>query len=99
MTMVEKIARAIYSQHGFCYDDDERMFEPYPFDELDEIERSNFVSQARAVLTALREPTENMIDMGACHEDQDHHIVDEGSIAQDVWRAMVDAAIEEGKDK
>ena len=64
MTMLERIARAIYSKHGFCYDDDERMFEPYPFDELDEIERANFVSQARAALIALRDPTEGMIDAG-----------------------------------
>jgi len=36
-------------------------------------------------------PTEHMIDIGACHEDQDHDIFDEGHIATEVYRAMIEA--------
>jgi len=32
-----------------------------------------------------------MIDIGACHEDQDHDIFDEGHIATEVYLAMIEA--------
>lgn len=37
------------------------------------------------------EATEAMISFGACHEDQDHDIFDEGHIATEVYRAMIEA--------
>lgn len=53
---------------------------------------------ARAAIEAMREPTENMLDFGACYEDQDHDIFDEGDISRDVWRAMIDAALSEDRE-
>jgi hypothetical protein len=38
-----------------------------------------------------RVATEYMIDIGACHEDQDHDIFDEGHIAHEVYNAMIEA--------
>jgi hypothetical protein len=35
--------------------------------------------------------TKYMIDIGACHEDQDHDIFDEGHIAHEVYKAMIEA--------
>lgn len=50
---------------------------------------------ARAAIEAMREPTEYMLDFGACYEDQDHDIFDEGHISLEVYRAMIDAALAE----
>lgn len=52
---------------------------------------------ARAVLTAMREPTEAMIQAGA---EKLPSVVDTmgeaDEAASDAWRAMIDAALEEG---
>lgn len=58
----------------------------------------NFNSMARAAIEAMREPTEHMLDYGACHEDQDHDIFDEGHISREVWQAMIDAALAEKEE-
>lgn len=47
--------------------------------------------EALGYVVVPREATEYMIDIGACHEDQDHDIFDEGHIATEVYRAMIEA--------
>lgn len=47
-----------------------------------------------------KEPTEDMLDFGACYEDpdglyQNHSIFKDGDISRDVYRAMVEAASRE----
>jgi hypothetical protein len=53
---------------------------------------------ARAVIEAMREPTERMLDSGACYEDQDHRFIAEGDISRDIWRAMIDSALQPATD-
>ena len=65
---------------------------------------------AKAALTAAlavdgvalvpKEPTEDMLDFGACYEDpdglyQNHSIFKDGDISRDVYRAMVEAVSRE----
>lgn len=56
MSIVEKMARAIYASEGKCYTDDARMFKPFPWEELDDDDyqcvREGYRDKARAVLTA-----------------------------------------------
>lgn len=60
MRMVEKVARALFACEGMTYADDERMFEPYPFEEIDEIELAGFMDRARAAIEAMRVPDDEM---------------------------------------
>jgi len=46
-----------------------------------------YLTLARAVLTRLREPTPGMVEAGLAAYTNIH----------DIWRAMIDAAMEEGK--
>jgi hypothetical protein len=50
----------------------------------------------RAVLTAIREPTEGMIAAGWPEWVNDESDVDEYATTAFVWQAMIDAALEEG---
>lgn len=73
------------------------------------IAQDNPLKAARDALTAALavdgvalvpvEPTEDMLDFGACYEDPDglykgHPIFDEGDISRDIYRAMLAAAPE-----
>lgn len=78
-SMIERVARAMREELGV----------DWHYSGHDEL-----VDVARAAIKEMRRPTEWMITIGACHEDQDHHIFDEGHIAQEVWAAMIDAALE-----
>lgn len=46
-------------------------------------------AQARAVIVAIREPSEDMVEAGACPEF--------GLVLVAKWQAMIDAMLEEGK--
>lgn len=52
--------------------------------------KDNYVRAARAVLTAIREPSEGMqaAGYGECHHPKD--------IPEHIWQAMIDAALSEG---
>jgi hypothetical protein len=56
------------------------------------------LDDAHAVIEAMREPTERMLDSGACYEDQDHRFIADGDISRDIWRAMVSAALQPATD-
>lgn len=66
---VERVARAVYATRGFIHSDEEHLFEPFAYDELDEIQKSEPLDAARAALSAIAEilasPTPAMIDAGA----------------------------------
>jgi hypothetical protein len=87
MNMIEKVARAIFASEGMVYTDDERMFEPFPYDELDEIEQATFTHKAKAAIEAMREPTETMLDVG------DEAMTSTG-FSRQVYSRMIDAALE-----
>ena len=53
--LVEKVARALYATHGYIYDDDARMFEPFPWDEADDCIKDGHRREARAAIAAMRE--------------------------------------------
>ncbi|MEP0149994.1 hypothetical protein [Roseibium sp.] len=87
-TMIERVARAM---------------EPILFGGLPDGQcgpataraRATAREKARAAIEAMREPTEAMVTIGACREDQDHDIFEEGHIAREVWLEMIDAALKE----
>lgn len=91
MNMIEKVARAIFASEGMVYTDDERMFEPYPYDELDEIEKASFEHKAKAAIEAMREPSSWMLNEAVqIYEDQ------AGSVSGfEYWQRMIDAALED----
>lgn len=81
LPMVERVARAICEEQ-----------EPTPWGELEESggsipTRDDFRAAARAAIAAMREPSAWMIDSGTPHL----------AIAEHAWRAMVDAALGEGR--
>ena len=92
MNMIEKVARAIFASEGAVYTDDERMFEPFPFDELDEIEQATFTHKARAAIAAMRVPTQNMLD-AVTAADQSEPFSDE--TVTGIFNEMIDAALTE----
>lgn len=94
MNMIEKVARAIFASEGMVYTDDERMFEPFPYDELDEIEQASFEHKAKAAIEAMREATPEMLE--AALDWHNHVAADETyPMARGVIRAAVGAALEE----
>lgn len=91
MRMIEKVARALFACEGMAYADDERMFEPYPFEEIDEIELAGFMDRARAAIEAMREPDDEMAKAGiAAWEKSPMAVVTQ-------FRAMIDKALESGE--
>lgn len=101
-SMVERVARAIdprafdqfESLRDYCLrngDDEAEALRTAEWAHGHDVRQA--IEKARAAIEAMREPTEEMLDVGACYEDQDHHIFDEGHIARDVWTNMIDAAL------
>lgn len=97
MRMVEKVARALFAREGMIYTDDERMFEPYPFEELDEIERAGFMDRASAAIEAMREPDDEMVKAGVEFALSATVSGDGGwpLYVAEKHRAMIDKAIQE----
>lgn len=86
VSMVERIAREI-ARHTAL---DEGK-EPGTADNYTDHVWRDFVGAARAVLTAMREPTDEMVDVGY-DADPD----DDGDMApKSVWKAMIDEALSE----
>lgn len=109
MTAIERAARALYAitpQTIDVFTRDcanpkagvSRETRPMPWDDLDEEARAPFVNSARAVLEAIREPSEGMVKEGA-YQIPCGQGVEEGppnaSDAKDCWQAMIDAALSE----
>ncbi|RVI65314.1 hypothetical protein [Sinorhizobium meliloti] len=80
-TMIERVARSICAARHDEFND---------WDSLDGDERGQFMTEARAVIDAMREPTDEMIaagDMPDCDNPQKD--------AEGVYRNMIDAALKE----
>jgi len=102
MTPLERAARALWVENGRPY----HMDEPSPSMAVPEQrpDWQRFVPQARAVLMAIREPSEAMVQAwldapldlpeGVSFEAP-AEIIDPYHARSD-WRAMIDAALEEG---
>lgn len=85
MTPLERAARALaqslHERHpGDCF----------PWEMMHDEEKANMLKDARAVLEAIREPSEGMqtAGYGECHHPND--------IPEHIWQAMIDAALAEG---
>lgn len=85
MTPLERAARALarFSVQSEAH---------FPYISKTEAERSwqAYVPQAKAVLEAIREPSEAMVRLGGCRMDDGGD-----SDAVLVWQAMIDAALTE----
>lgn len=92
-TMVERVARALYARrpngHG-------SVGGPYiiePFEGLSHFAWSEHMAAARAAITAMREPTEQMKAMGAQSCGDERGNPDEIS-AMAFWEVMIHAALD-----
>lgn len=88
MTPLERAARAL--ARSSCPPGGEAQF---PYVSADEWEAKNWgdhVDAARAVLTAIRGPSEGMqtAGYGECHHPKD--------IPEHIWQTMIDTALAEG---
>ena len=95
-SMIERIARTLCTQHG---QNPDRPIASGPQRGVrSEMRRpgegpfawENFTSHARALLTAMREPTEAMAVDAIEYEASNGR-----ATSQHVWRAMIDAALQE----
>lgn len=100
MTMVERVARAIlkarfYDPEPDMYGHDlERFHREMDPDQADEAKR-----EARSAILAIREPSEKMVDSGVAFAlnvsiGREYNW---STYVADKHRAMIDAALEEGK--
>lgn len=57
--MVERVAKAIFKTEGYVHETDQRMFEPFEWEELDaddyQVLRNRYRDMARAAIAAMRE--------------------------------------------
>lgn len=83
MSMVEKVARAIYAAYGFHLSWGEASF----------TWRDQCLKQGRAAIEAMREPTDEMSCAGLDFDDDDGKTL----IVSTVWQAMIDAALKESE--
>ena len=91
MPMRERIARAAYASHFHCSEDE------WSNGGLPPSSRERYLRIADAVLAAMREPTEAMLD-AACEVGPDTPYGGFGcDDATTIFQAMIDAAISEGK--
>jgi hypothetical protein len=52
--LIEVMAIAIYRSKGYFYDDNVEMFDPYPWDDADEIIKQTCRADATAALSAIK---------------------------------------------
>lgn len=92
MSMVERVARTIHEHHAF-----ECIGEDTPWDEVNEVfeqAQDDYRKVARAVIEAMREPTDEIKEAGSGFI---YEAWGDGKIiAAEAWEAMIDAAL---KDK
>lgn len=90
MTPLERAARALHKDYI-----EERIrngVKPSDlpsWDDLGSDGRLYFTHKVRAILTAIREPSDYMAAAGT--------LPDREPLAEDVWKAMIDAALAEGE--
>ncbi len=93
-TPLERAARALYKQIGSDFD---------PFNEGEDAKWPEFIDEARAVIEAIREPSEAMMPAqgvfaGFTHDAddlEDNRYVDADE-ARYTWHSMIDALLAEG---
>ena len=93
ITMVERVARALAVADG--------MHPEAASNDDDEIPAwTLYVDGARAAIEAMREPTETMVvsanDATTLGDEGVHRITIDMQGANEVWAAMIDAALKEG---
>lgn len=100
-TMIERVARALCKAAG---DHPDSLYAGPPIDEPVFLSSGaiqptlgwhKYVPEARAAITAMREPTEAM-DLSACKVTTSTRYGDGSSVPVAVWEAMIDAALTEG---
>lgn len=87
-TMLERIAEAIsvsFHEEGYI----EGQSEPELWDE--------FMKAAREVLRAMRDPSPTMCDAPTCTDAWVNGVNPTGEEAEAIWRAMIDAILNEEK--
>ena len=90
MTPLERAANAV------LYDLGQQMRESGETNFI-EVEKVDAASIIRTVLQVLREPSEAMLLKGGYSGPWDSYAApDDKDNARDVWRSMIDAALEEG---
>lgn len=87
-TMIERMGRAIFSYDVHYRSRGGDVWETAPSDH-----RDRCLKQARLVLTAMREPTESMEKADTDFGNISGYL--DGFDAKMVWRAMIDAALED----
>ena len=89
-SMVERVARALYELLRKDFRDQA------VWERTTEMDREVFRPFARAAIVAMREPTDEMVDAGFHKADtNDRSERAYRWVADDVWHAMIDAALEE----
>ena len=92
--MIERVAAAMAAAEGWRWTDDRQMLDCSAAGlQNTSRERDSWRNRARVAIESMCNPTEHMLDCGACYENQDHDIIDEGEIARDVWNSMIDASL------
>ena len=81
--IIERAARAICDRYGYDPDSDDQL----GFAEVGDVNWNMFEDDARAVLRAIREPSEGMVEAGGAGGDWPH--------ARETWVSMIDAALGE----
>lgn len=92
--MVERVARALAALSLNLNGNDA----PIPHEPIIDRRWQNFVPQAHAAISAMREPTEAMLKAGVVfyHDNyREAHIAEDTSIPL-IWRDMIDAALNKG---
>lgn len=100
MTPLERAARALYEKRANHINEGIRSGslerEPWPeWSDISSTAQYVLHLEARAVIEAIREPSEGMETDGAMAGDWNRDI-EIGDEAVKVWQAMIDAAVSEG---
>lgn len=90
MTMVERVARAIWAKATELVPDGDRV----PWEDVNYGFQADILGQARAAIEAMREPTPDMLK-GSGGWDEKIHWNEPFPNALGHWRAMIDAALSE----
>ncbi|ARR52112.1 hypothetical protein HY78_00865 [Rhizorhabdus wittichii DC-6] len=94
--LIERAARAICVTFGYDPDKDDEV----GIGETGDVNWNMFEDHARAVLAAIRDPSEAMVQAGDLRKEQDTDHWENYCYANpaDIWRDMVDAALAKGTE-
>jgi hypothetical protein len=99
-TMIERIARALCSEAHI--DPDKSVMKSGGSGDGDrQVAWMALRKQARTILAIMRQPTGAMLSANAEAVNGTRRPIDSGSdhfIAEEIWRAMIDAALEDGNE-